>query len=225
MVSQPARDKNTGVAVLVFPGAATTCSPGITRRSKWPAGSTRSGVTAAAKYRVRDARHEQGGNRRSSLMDAQRAISLARGKASDWGVDPKRIGVLGFSAGATSLPGLPRIPTSGLTKRSTRSTRSVPSDLVLIYAGVWSTWIHRDFARDPINANTPVVLIHAADDAADNSLQMYLALRKAKVPAELASLRIRRPRLRHAALTPCRPGPSVAEWLHDRDPQGGIRRP
>ena len=32
-------------------------------------------------------------------MDAQRALSLVRSKAGEWGIDPKRIGILGFSAG------------------------------------------------------------------------------------------------------------------------------
>jgi acetyl esterase/lipase len=38
-------------------------------------------------------------NREGALQDAQRSISLVRGRAKDWGIDPTRIGVLGFSAG------------------------------------------------------------------------------------------------------------------------------
>jgi acetyl esterase/lipase len=33
------------------------------------------------------------------LMDAQRALSLVRSRAEEWGINPGRIGILGFSAG------------------------------------------------------------------------------------------------------------------------------
>ncbi|MFX8527685.1 alpha/beta hydrolase, partial [Acinetobacter baumannii] len=56
------------------------------------------GVTAALlKYRV-PAR--QGRPRyEAPLQDAQRAIGIVRGHAADWGIDPHRVGILGFSAG------------------------------------------------------------------------------------------------------------------------------
>jgi endo-1,4-beta-xylanase len=34
-----------------------------------------------------------------SLADMQRAIRLVRSRASEWGIDPERVGVMGFSAG------------------------------------------------------------------------------------------------------------------------------
>jgi len=36
----------------------------------------------------------------AALQDAQRAVGLVREHAAEWGIDPKRVGVLGFSAGA-----------------------------------------------------------------------------------------------------------------------------
>jgi acetyl esterase/lipase len=51
------------------------------------------GVSAAVlKYRCPN-------NREGALQDAQQAIKLARQKAEEWKIDPKRIGMLGFSAG------------------------------------------------------------------------------------------------------------------------------
>jgi len=38
-------------------------------------------------------------NRAGALQDAQRALSLARGKAAEWNLDPQRLGIIGFSAG------------------------------------------------------------------------------------------------------------------------------
>ena len=56
------------------------------------------------------------GSRRSRpSMDAQRAISLVRSKAAEWGVDPKRIGVLGFSAGGHLAAWVRRARSAGST--------------------------------------------------------------------------------------------------------------
>lgn len=38
-------------------------------------------------------------NRFGALQDVQRAISLARARAGEWNIDPKRLGIIGFSAG------------------------------------------------------------------------------------------------------------------------------
>ena len=35
-----------------------------------------------------------------AVYDAQQAIRLVRSRAAEWGIDPKKIGVIGFSAGA-----------------------------------------------------------------------------------------------------------------------------
>jgi acetyl esterase/lipase len=51
------------------------------------------GVSALVlKYRVPNQRAD-------ALMDLQRAISLTRARAAEWNIDPKRLGVIGFSAG------------------------------------------------------------------------------------------------------------------------------
>ncbi|MCF7818848.1 MAG: alpha/beta hydrolase [Kiritimatiellales bacterium] len=51
------------------------------------------GVSAAIlKYRVPK-------NRAGALQDAQRSVQLVREKATEWNIDPKRVGMLGFSAG------------------------------------------------------------------------------------------------------------------------------
>src|SRR5258708_11104094 len=59
------------------------------------------GVTGIIlKYRVpRRADEPKGVPSRRPLQDAQRAVSLVRSKAREWGIDPQRIGMVGFSAG------------------------------------------------------------------------------------------------------------------------------
>ena len=51
------------------------------------------GISAVVlKYRVPD-------NRDGALQDVQRALSLARNRADEWNIDPRRLGIIGFSAG------------------------------------------------------------------------------------------------------------------------------
>ena len=59
------------------------------------------GVTGIIlKYRVpRRPDEPKGEPARRPLQDAQRAVSLVRSKADQWGIDPQRIGMVGFSAG------------------------------------------------------------------------------------------------------------------------------
>ena len=86
----------------------------------------------------RAARATSRASRRSGpLLDAQRAVSLVRSKATEWGIDPKRIGMVGFSAGghlalatATSFEKRPYDPIDAIDKVSCR-----PDFAVLCYSG------------------------------------------------------------------------------------------
>lgn len=191
VVSRPPRDKNSGVAILVFPGGGYNVLAWDHEGEQVARWLNSIGVTAAVlKYRV----PRRSGTTKAeppiqALMDAQRAISLVRSKASDWGVDPKRIGVLGFSAGGHLAAWAATNP----DKRSYETIDAVdqvscrPDFAVLIYPGGVVKRKSTELSPEiRIGADTPPsFLVHAADDSAENSLYMYLALRKAKVPAEL----------------------------------------
>ena len=59
-------------------------------------------------------------------LDAQRAVSLVRSRAAEWGIDPKRIGMVGFSAGGhLALATAAGFHEAVVSNRSMRSTRSV----------------------------------------------------------------------------------------------------
>ena len=106
-VSQPTmtvyspKGKNTGVAVVVFPGGgyrALAIDLQGTEICDW---LTSQGITAVLlKYRVPTPR--LGAYRESALAleDAQRTVGLVRFHAAGWHIDPHKIGVIGFSAGA-----------------------------------------------------------------------------------------------------------------------------
>ncbi len=105
-----------------------------------------------------------------SLADAQQAIRVLRTRAAEWGLDPKKIGIMGFSAGG-ELAALASI-------RFDKDTR--PDVAVLGYPAV------RNPEWKPL-ATTPATFIVVANDdsLAPNSAEWYLKLKAAKVPAEL----------------------------------------
>jgi acetyl esterase/lipase len=94
---RPAADKDTGAAVIVCPGGGYNILAYDLEGTEVCDWLNSIGVTGVLlKYRVPG----RGGQRHTApLQDAQRAIGLVRSRAADWGMDPKRIGILGFSAG------------------------------------------------------------------------------------------------------------------------------
>ena len=100
-VYQPAKDKDTGAAVLICPGGGYWNLYWELEGEEVAVWLNSLGVTGIIlKYRVpRRPDDTKGEPARRSLQDAQRAVSLVRNKAAEWGIDPKRIGMIGFSAG------------------------------------------------------------------------------------------------------------------------------
>ena len=126
-----------------------------------------------------------------ALMDAQRAISLVRSKAKEWELDPNRIGMLGFSAGghltawaSTNFDKRSYEPIDDADKLSCR-----PDFAVLIYPAYLVKKDSDELAPDiRVTKETPPVFCALAGDdkvAAQGSVTLYLALKKAGVPAEL----------------------------------------
>ena len=124
---------------------------------------------------------------------SQRAVSLVRSKAEEWGIDPKRIGIVGFSAGghlaiatATNFDKRTYEPIDDIDKVSCRPDFAVP-----VYSGYLKSEDDKDelAAHMRVPADTPpVFLAHGGADPVsppEHSVIMYLALRRAGVPTEL----------------------------------------
>jgi acetyl esterase/lipase len=126
------------------------------------------------------------------LQDAQRALGLVRSHAKEWSLDPKRIGVLGFSAGAhlaahlsTSFDKRDYEPMDDADQVSCRPDFSMP-----IYPAYLVLKEPDNKLAPDLNVTTntpPTFLIQAEDDGVrvENSLFYYLALKNAKVPVEM----------------------------------------
>ena len=188
---RPTAAKDTGAAVLVFPGGGYSILAYDLEGTEICEWLNSIGVTGVlVKYRV-PARRD-GPRRAAPLQDAQRALSLVRSRASEWKLDPQRIGVLGFSAGGHLTASISNNfekrtyePADAADKFSCR-----PDFAVLIYPAFLTVKDEGDkIAPDlPVSARTPPsFLVQAEDDnvRVENSLFYFLALKNAKVPAEM----------------------------------------
>src|SRR5438105_8524266 len=100
-IYRPAKDKDTGTALLICPGGGYWNLYWQLEGEEVAAWLNSLGVTGIIlKYRVpRRPDEAKGEPAHRPLQDAQRAISLIRSRAGEWGVSPQRIGMVGFSAG------------------------------------------------------------------------------------------------------------------------------
>lgn len=195
-----AQGANTGAAVLVFPGGGyqdLAIDLEGTEVCDWLAPK---GITCAVlKYRVPNSGPHWDGACKCqkvppvpmALQDAQRAIALLRRDAPQFGIDPRKIGVLGFSAGGhlvaaiSNADSLSYAPVDAADKEDPR-----PDFGVALYPGhLWSGKGLDLYPFDRISAHAPPTFIIAAeDDPVDdvlNSIAYFAALQRAKVPVEL----------------------------------------
>ncbi|MFN4258691.1 MAG: alpha/beta hydrolase [Gemmataceae bacterium] len=192
-VFKPAADKDTGAAVLICPGGGYNILAWDLEGEEVAAWLNSIGVTGVVlKYRVpRRGKLTSDGQPIAPLQDAQRALRLVRSKAKEWGIDPDRIGILGFSAGghlsaavATNFDQCSYEPMDDVDKLSSR-----PDYAVLVYPAYLLSKDNLQLTPHiRVSKDTPPTFFaHASDDRIlpDNSVQMYLALRRAGVPAEL----------------------------------------
>jgi acetyl esterase/lipase len=124
-------------------------------------------------------------------MDAQRSLSIVRSKAADWGIDPKRIGILGFSAGGH----LAAWASTNYDKRAYEPIDAVdkvdcrPDFAVVIYpGGVIKRGTDELAPEIRVTSETPPMFIAQSNDdqvGPLNSVYLYIALKRAGVPAEL----------------------------------------
>jgi acetyl esterase/lipase len=182
---------NTGAAVVVFPGGGYRILAIDLEGTEVCDWLNSVGVTCVlVKYRVPDS----GPYPKSSaaLQDAQRALGLVRQHASEWGIDPRRIGVLGFSAGAHLSAALSthygkRLydPVDAADQLSCR-----PDFAVIVYPGYLAI-ADQGMAPNPEihpTADTPPSFIVQAEDDpvhVENALVYFAALKNAKVATEL----------------------------------------
>ena len=193
LIHFPADPKRaTGTCVIVCPGGGygkLAWNKEGTEVAEW---LNTLGVDAVAlKYRVPRRNREK--PHPWPLQDLQRSIRLVRSKAAEWKIDPKRIGVLGFSAGghlavmsASYQDQDSYKPIDAVDKLDVR-----PNFMVLIYPAYLGDAKKDSGKLDPlvkVNSQTPPTFIAITHDDADRGLfaaLYYAELRRNRVAAEL----------------------------------------
>ncbi|MBV8631194.1 MAG: alpha/beta hydrolase [Silvibacterium sp.] len=219
MTVYPAEGENSGAAVVVFPGGGYQMLAMDLEGTEVCDWLTPKGITCILlKYRVTDiGPYPKSGPYPESPMaleDAQRTLGLVRLHAAEWHIDPRKIGVLGFSAGGHLVAAISNYyqrrlypPVDAADNQSCR-----PDFAVAVYPGHLSLsaaeWDAKQGVRKfavPHSPNAdrnltlnpdihvtrdtpPTFLLQAEDDHIDSvydALAYYIALEKAGVPAEM----------------------------------------
>jgi len=195
-VYKPGTGENSGAAVLVFPGGGYSILAYDLEGTEVCTWLNSIHVTCVlVKYRVPYPGHYP--ERTEDLEDAQQAMRLTRIHAAEWGIDPKRIGVLGFSAGGHLAVALSNhfdfVPTSTAVKDHGGLDAAIsarPDFALVIYPGYLVHWPDaKTIAQEavPSASTPPTFLLQAEDDPVheENALVYFQALKDANVPAEL----------------------------------------
>ena len=193
-VYTPPRGNNTGTAVVVCPGGGYWDLYWEGEGEQVASWLNSQGITAVIlKYRVpRPPNVLEADVPIGPQMDAQRAVSTVRSRAAEWGVNPKKIGIIGFSVGGH----LALATSTNFAKRTYEHIDAIddvssrPDFAILCYSGFL-----KNKEKDEIlpgltipQDSPPVFLVHSTDDTmspSDHSVIMYLALKRARVPVEL----------------------------------------
>jgi acetyl esterase/lipase len=183
--------KNTGATVVVFPGGGyklVAYDLEGTEVCDWLNGI---GVSCAlVKYRVPDAgpfpKYTQ------DIADAQRAVRIVRQHATEWQLNPHRIGVLGFSAGGHIVAVLDAHAADAVYPAADDTDKlSARPDFALL---IYPAYLHLENDSltlrsevKPVALTPPSFLLQTEDDpiSVENALIYYEALKQAKVPAEM----------------------------------------
>ncbi len=183
--------KNTHAAVVVFPGGGYSILAidlEGTEVCDWLNGI---GVNCVLlKYRVPGSGPYP--KSAAALQDAQRAMGMVREHAAAWGIDPKKVGVLGFSAGGHLAAAVSTHFEKRLYPRvdAADDLSCKPDFAIVIYPGYLAVEEKgMAFNADiPVTKETPpTFLVQAEDDPVhvENVIEYFMALKKAGVAAEL----------------------------------------
>ncbi len=190
-VYRPAREKDTGAAVVICPGGGFNILAYDLEGTEVAAWLNSIGVTGIVlKYRVpfRDPQQRW----LAAVQDAQRAMGLVRANASAWGLDPRRVGILGFSAGGATaayatLLGEAR-KYAAIDRADAQPCR--PDFALLIYSAGFVDRGGSEFKPAiplPTQAPPPMFFVHAFDDGVpvQNALLLAAEVKKLGGSAEV----------------------------------------
>ncbi|HEX9150980.1 MAG TPA: alpha/beta hydrolase-fold protein [Flavobacterium sp.] len=201
-------DNNSGTAVVVCPGGGyygvSFLSEGV-EVAKW---LNHMGITAVVlHYRLPNAAIMKNKSI-APLQDGQEAIRIVRRNAKEWGIDPHKIGIMGFSAGGHLASTVsthfdekiyePKDSTSARPDFSLLVYPVVSMDSAITHKGSRESLLgknpspelvkHFSNALQITSKTPPAFMIHSLDDGSvpvENSIEYALAMKKNNIPCEL----------------------------------------
>ncbi len=205
-IYRPDKQKNTGAAIVICPGGGYGGEAIFHEGhdyAKWLASKGITGVIL--KYRLPNKKHF------IPLKDAQRALRTVRYKAKEWGIDPAKIGIAGFSAGGhlastagTHFDGGNQSAGDPVERISCRPDfmalfypvitmreefTHMGSRINLMGEGYQAELVKYYSNEEQVNAQTPPTFLILSDDdkvvVPRNSVEFYMALNRHQVPAVL----------------------------------------
>ena len=203
----PTKEKAAGSAVVIFPGGGYRVVVVDREGQQVARWLNELGIAAF----VVDYRHRgRGYGHPAPIQDAQRAIRIVRSRSAEFGIEPNKIGIIGFSAGGhlASTAGTHFNEKFYEPVDATDNVSARPDFMILIYpvismgpfshSGSRIALLGNNASQDlidklsnekQVDSNTPpTFLVHTTDDKlvpVENSIYFYLACRKAHVPAEM----------------------------------------
>lgn len=180
----PPKEKATGAAVIICPGGghrglvynAEGMEPALFLNSL--------GVAAfVLKYRLSREENSPYSLEKHPRQDAYRAMRLVRSRAKEWGIDPARVGMLGFSAGGEVVAMVAYANGQGDAKAADPIDRlnGKPDFQMLIYPGPLGI-------PDTINSTAPPAFLLAANNdvcCSEPIVKLLKNYRAAHVPVEV----------------------------------------
>jgi endo-1,4-beta-xylanase len=189
LVYLPPKEKATGAAIVIAPGGGHQFLAMDVEGYEIVDWLNSHGIAGfILKYRLaRDMSKDPKANYTvigNALPDAQRAMRLVRSRAAEWGVDPHRVGFMGFSAGGEVAALMETRFDAGNPSAADPIDRlsSRPDFSLIVYPGFRLD----EIAEVPKDA-PPAFLVCATDDPSHvvTTANLYLALQKARIPAEM----------------------------------------
>src|SRR3954467_6433354 len=204
----PPKEKATGAAIVICPGGGYAMEAAGHEGADVAKALNDAGIAAfVLKYRLPNdstMKNKEIG----PLQDAQQAIKMVRENATNWNINPNRIGIMGFSAGGHLASTEGTHYTKALIE-NTNNTSLRPDFMMLAYPvisfqdslahigsrdnllGKNPTQEKKDYYSNEMqvtDSTPPTFLVHASDDGGvkvENSIAFYEALIKHHVPAEM----------------------------------------
>lgn len=200
--------KPNGAAVIIFPGGGYWINAIQHEGFDVAKRFNDAGITAfVVKYRIPNDKTMS--NRETGpLQDAQQALHVIRKRASEWNINPDKVGIMGFSAGG-HLASTAGTHFSKAINPALKSSNLRPAFMILVYPvisfidrvghmGSREQLIGKSPTEEKIHAYSnelqitsqtpPTFLVHASDDdvvISENSVRFYQGLIKNKVQGEL----------------------------------------